>query len=252
MKNKKYLGQHWLKDRIVLTNIAGCAIMDNIGTVLEIGPGLGVLTSALFKCFKQVIAVEYDPDLARKLPGQFPGKNLKVIHADILDFDLETLPPDYVAVGNIPYYITSPIIMKLLTSSHRPRRIVLLVQKEVAQRIAAAPGRHTILSLAAQAYAEVSLGPVIGRALFTPPPKVDSQVIILDPYPQPIITEDTIAFAKKGFAAPRKKLISNLTATLRLPRSTVQAALDQVGIPPNARPADLSLLSWQALHQALV
>jgi 16S rRNA (adenine1518-N6/adenine1519-N6)-dimethyltransferase len=176
----KSLGQHWLHDRFVLEHIADCADINDTDTVLEIGPGLGTLTSELLRRAKQVIAVEFDPELARKLPGQFPGKNLQVIHHDILTFDLSQLPEDYKVVANVPYYITSKIVQHLMTSTNRPSTSVLLVQKEVAQRIAAQPGDMSILAVSAQVYAAASLGDIVPAELFTPPPKVDSQVVILN------------------------------------------------------------------------
>lgn len=254
LKNKKSLGQNWLKDRATLLGIAELASVAEASespTVLEIGPGLGTLTSALFKFFDQVIAVEFDEELARKLPASFPGKNLEVIHANILDFDLGVLPNDYVAVGNIPYYITSPIIMKLLTAKHKPARIVLMIQKEVAERIAAPVGDHTILSLAAQSYAAVELGPVVKRELFTPPPKIDSQVIILTPREQPLLTEDELAFAKQAFRNPRKKLTTTLPFATGQSRESIAETLQTLQINPDSRPQDLTHQNWHDLCKTI-
>ena len=133
MKNKKSLGQHWLKNRVILDQIASLASEGtDASLVLEIGPGLGTLTSSLLKRFARVVAVEYDADLAAKLPGQFPGKNLEVINADILQVHSAEIVgnANFAVVGNIPYYITSPIVKKVLEMSPRPQRIVLLMQKE--------------------------------------------------------------------------------------------------------------------------
>src|SRR5690242_3994359 len=134
---KKELGQHWLTDRTILAAIAEAARIEHADTVLEIGPGLGTLTSELLRRAWKVVAVEFDSDLADKLPAQFPGKNLQVVQQDILSFDLDQLPENYVVVANVPYYITSKIVQKLMTAANKPRTAVLLVQKEVAQRIAA-------------------------------------------------------------------------------------------------------------------
>ena len=179
LKNNKSLGQHWLKDREILNEIADFAYDDEAKLCVEIGPGLGTLTSSLLKNFDKVLAIEYDERLAKNLPNSFPGKNLEVLNADFLNFDLNKINESYVVAGNIPYYITSPIILKLLETENLPKRIVLLIQKEVAERIAATAGNHTVISLSVQNRAYVELGPVVGRELFTPPPKVDSQVIIL-------------------------------------------------------------------------
>lgn len=244
LKNNKSLGQHWLKDRLVLDYIADC--LDGGSLVLEIGPGLGTLTSSLLKRFDKVIAVEYDKRLAENLPKSFPGKNLKVINADFLNFNLEEIKEPYVVAGNIPYYITSPIIMKLLETKNLPQKIVLLIQKEVAERIAAEDGKEFVLSLSVKNRAEVELGDVVGKEFFTPPPKVDSQVIILTPH-QPLVDEKTIKLIKQGFKAPRKKLVKNLN----LSKDQATAIFAKLNISPDARPADLSLETWQNLSRII-
>lgn len=213
---KKSLGQHWLTDRDVLANIADWAEIGSDDTVLEIGPGLGTLTSELLRRAKKVVAVEFDEELARKLPGQFPGKNLEVINADILTFDLSILPAGYKVVANVPYYITSKIVQLLMTSKNKPATTVLLVQKEVAERIAAKPGDMSILAISAQVYAEASLGDVVPAALFTPPPKVDSQVVILQTRTESLIAqEDEKAFfrvVKAGFRLSVKNYVLHCQA----------------------------------------
>lgn len=248
---KKSLGQHWLKDRAVLAHIADAAEIRPTDTVLEIGPGLGTLTSELLRRAEKVVAVEIDDDLAAKLPGQFPGTNLEVVHQDILGFDLTRLPADYVVVANVPYYITSKIIQLLMTAEHKPRRVVLLIQKEVAERLAAEPGELSILAVSAQVFAKVSLGDVVPAAMFTPPPKVDSQVVILETRPAPFLRElDERAFfrvVKAGFSAKRKKLRSSLSGGLQLSKREVEALLNDAHISPDSRAEDLSLDEWVAL-----
>ncbi len=249
MKNKKSLGQHWLKNRVILDQIASLASEGtDASLVLEIGPGLGTLTSSLLKRFARVVAVEYDADLAAKLPGQFPGKNLEVINADILQVHSAEIVgnANFAVVGNIPYYITSPIVKKVLEMSPRPQRIVLLMQKEVAERIAAESGRQNLLSLFVQNLAEVELGPVVKAAEFTPPPRVDSQIIMMTPLDQPVIDESALKFAKLGFASPRKKLAHNL-AGVKYSKEQWRTLLERQGINPDCRPADLSLWDWEEL-----
>ena len=257
MKNKKSLGQHWLKNRAILDEIADLAaeneaevsasdFSDKKGVVVEIGPGLGTLTSSLLKRFDKVIAVEYDENLAKNLPKSFPGKNLEVINADILDFDFTNIPQPYAVAGNIPYYITSPIIEKILTAKNKPERIVLLVQKEVAERIAS--DKETMLSLFVKNYANVGLGLVVGREEFTPPPKVDSQVIVLEPH-EVVVKEEVFKLIKRGFAAPRKKLIHNL-AGLKSKEELVRI-FGELGISVDARPGDLHLPDWQKLYDVI-
>ncbi len=251
MKNRKSLGQHWLKDRDILLDISDFAAVDNVDTVVEVGPGLGTLTSTLFQNFKKVIAVELDDRLAANLPKSFPGKNLEVINQDILSIDLEALklPEKYVVAGNIPYYITSPIIQKFLHSEHKPEKIVLLIQEEVAERLAAKPGDYSILGLSAQIYAKVTLGPIVDREFFTPPPKVDSQIVILEPLAEPLATESTMALIKLGFIAPRKKLISNLAVGTRIAKTELQQIFKELHISENARPADLDISEWVKLEK---
>lgn len=251
LKNKKSLGQNWLKDRDILIDIADAASCDDVSEVLEIGPGLGTLTSALFQFFDKVTAIELDERLATNLPKSFPGKNLEVINKDILSLDLATLnlPEKYVVAGNIPYYITSPIIQKFLHAEHKPQKIVLLIQKEVAERLAAGQGDYSILGLSAQIYAKVTLGQVVDREFFTPPPKVDSQVVILEPLETPRADEAVMALIKLGFIAPRKKLATNLSVSLQLPREEILAHFAKNSISENARPADLSIEDWCALAE---
>ncbi len=244
MATNKALGQHWLKNRVILEEIADLAGEGEI--CLEIGPGLGTLTSSLLKRFKKVVAVEYDRDLASKLPASFPGKNLEVINEDILQYNLSKMPQGYVVCGNIPYYITSPIVEKFVSVDNAPARIVLLMQKEVAERIASE--RESVLSLIVKNRADIMLGPVVLRDEFTPPPEVDSQVIVLTPH-EPVAEDKVLEFIKKGFAQPRKKLTKNL-ATM-LPRDELKDIFVKLNINIDARPADLHLSDWQRLYDKI-
>lgn len=251
LQNKKSLGQHWLKSRPILNHIADLAatpVKDPSTFCLEIGPGLGTLTSSLLRLFSSVIAIEYDQKLAANLPKSFPGKNLTVITSDFLQFNLESLPSTpYVVAANIPYYITSPIIKKLLTSPRPPLRIVLLIQKEVAQRLAASPGKHTYASIFASSHSTVSLSSLVPRELFTPPPKVDSQIIILDPLPAPLLDPAALKLAHQGFLSPRKKLIKNLP----YPVDLLHTSFEALKLSPDVRPAALSISDWQKLSELL-
>ncbi|HLB40661.1 MAG TPA: 16S rRNA (adenine(1518)-N(6)/adenine(1519)-N(6))-dimethyltransferase RsmA, partial [Candidatus Babeliales bacterium] len=169
---KKSLGQHWLKDEPTLSYIANSANLSATDTVLEIGPGLGTLTRHLLDRAKEVMAVELDEALAQKLPSH---EKLQVVQADILKFDLTKLPPGYKVVANIPYYLTSNLLRVLAESDNSPILMVLLVQKEVAQRITAKPGQMSVLAVSIQLYYQPQLGKVVPAELFTPSPKVDSQ-----------------------------------------------------------------------------
>ena len=248
---KKSLGQHWLKDPEILADIAEAAELTGDDVVLEIGPGLGTLTSRLLARANSVIAVEFDADLARKLPGQFPGKNLEVFNEDILQFDLNQLPKNYKVVANVPYYITSKIVEKLMTAENKPSIAVLLVQKEVAERIAADPGNMSVLSVSVQIFAEAELDIEVPRQFFTPPPKVDSQVVVLRTCNSPLITSedqrDFFRIVKAGFSAKRKKLRSSLSGGLGINKSVAEELLKNAGISPDARAEDLAIEDWKRL-----
>lgn len=250
LQNNKSLGQHWLKDRMILNEIADEAMLDdeNQPLCLEIGPGLGTLTSSLLKRFPKVLAIEFDPKLAKNLPNSFPGKNLEVKNEDILKYDLDEIEEDYVVAGNIPYYITSPIIEKLLTAKNKPKKIALLIQKEVAERILAEPGKHTYLSLAVQNFAEVEPGIVVPKGYFTPPPKVDSATIILTPREKPLVGDEVLRFAKQGFKAPRKKLVKNLPYD----KTKLEVAFSELNFDINARPSDFSHEEWQQIVDKII
>ncbi len=238
MKNKKSLGQHWLKDRDILLDIADLSYVDGVDTAVEIGPGLGTLTSALFQFYDKVIAVEKDDQLAEKLPLSFPGKHLDVIHKDILEVTPDELPDIYSLVGNIPYYITTPIIEKFLSCKPTPKKITLLMQKEVAEKIAAMDGKRSFLSISVQAKASVELGPIVKKDFFTPPPKVDSRVLILTPYEKALLDDETLEFVRRGFELPRKKLSANPLLKPLLPLANIE---------PGLRPANLGIDDWVRL-----
>lgn len=258
----KSLGQHWLRDREILDGIATSAEIENGDFVLEIGPGLGTLTSSLLKFSSpngKVLAVEFDENLARKLPAQFPGKNLEIINTDFLEFDLDKLPKSYKVAANVPYYITSKIVEKLLTSANKPAVAALLVQKEVAERMVARAGDLSILAIATQIYAQAELGDLVPREFFTPPPKVDSQVVILKTRGQNLLEEfnqntdsslterQFFRIVKAGFAAKRKKISKSLSANLALSREDVLQKLEKCQISPDLRAQDLTIGNWLEL-----
>jgi 16S rRNA (adenine1518-N6/adenine1519-N6)-dimethyltransferase len=248
LQNNKSLGQHWLKDRDTLADIAEDAELSTDDFVLEIGPGLGTLTSEILRRAGRVLAVEFDADLARKLPGQFPGKQLEVVNEDILQFDLSRLPNGYKVVANVPYYITSKIIEKLMTAKNKPSMVVILVQKEVAERVAARQGEMSILAVSAQVYAEARLGVEVPKEYFTPPPKVDSQVVVLETREMPIVKPDDerlfFRVVKAGFSSKRKKLRSSISAGLALDKLATEQLLTKAHVDPNDRAEDLSLDDW--------
>lgn len=251
---KKSLGQHWLQDPDALQAMCDAAEVSDTDTVLEIGPGLGTLTELLTKRAKEVVAVEFDEALAQALPGRVTDGNLSTVQQDILKFDLTTLPPGYKVVANIPYYLTSNLIRTLSESMSQPATAVLLVQKEVAQRVAAGPGAMSLLSVSAQFYWDVTLGREVAAELFTPPPKVDSQILVLKNRPQPLFSGVDIQvffqLVKAGFSARRKTLHNSLSGGLRLDKKVVDGMLEEAHIAPSLRPQALSLQQWHHLYKS--
>lgn len=255
MEAKKSLGQHWLKDEAALEAICQSAGLTGMDTVLEVGPGLGHLTRKLVEAAGQVIAVEVDDALADDLiKANLP--NLKIIKQDILKLDLSQLPAGYKVVANIPYYLTSNLVRILSEAANPPELMVLLVQKEVAERLAAAPGQMSLLSVSAQLYYDPGLGPVVPAELFEPPPKVDSQVIILRRRLPPLFENlDTKLFfrgVKAGFAGRRKKLRGSLSAGLGIDKNQADELLKAAGISGDLRAQNLSLGDWHKLYTAML
>jgi 16S rRNA (adenine1518-N6/adenine1519-N6)-dimethyltransferase len=248
---KKSLGQHWLTDKDSLEAMCEAAAVGHEDTVLEIGPGLGTLTELLVERAGQVIAVEFDAKLADELPSRVPADNLEVIAQDILSFDFIQLAPGYKVVANIPYYLTSNLVRVLSESANPPAMAVLLVQKEVAERIAARPGKLSILGITSQYFWDVSLDREVPARLFSPPPKVDSQIVVLSRKANlpPLDTNLYFRLVKAGFAQKRKTLANSLSGGLRISREQATALLEHAGIQPTARAQTLSLGDWQKLYE---
>lgn len=245
---KKSLGQHWLHDEDVLEDICDLAELQADDCVVEIGPGLGTLTTKLLERGANVTAVEFDTTLADNLQKSLMSKNLKIINQDILKFDFTKMPTEYKVVANIPYYLTSNLIRILTELKNKPKLVVLLVQKEVAQRICGGPGQMSLLSIWAQMSYECSLGPVVPAKLFTPPPKVDSQVVVMKLLPSPQNNEVNVKVLsqvlKAGFSNKRKTLHNSLSAGLNISKDESKKILESSDINPMARPQDLSIEDW--------
>lgn len=250
----KSLGQHWLQDELSLNSMIEAADIGPNDTVLEIGPGPGALTQRLVERAKQVIAVEFDKTLAEALPWRVQADNLVVVNQDILRFDLNSLPPEYKVVANIPYYLTSNLLRVLCEDTNHFSTAALLVQKEVAQRVCAKPGGMSLLSVSVQFYCEAELGRIIPAHLFMPPPKVDSQILTLRFRPQPLFPDvETKLFfrvVRAGFSQRRKTLLNVLSAGLQLSRQQTEGLLEVASIAPRKRAQALSLEEWHRLYQA--
>jgi len=245
----KLLGQHWLYDQTILEAVADATGVQDGDTVLEIGPGLGTLTTVLLAHGAQVIAVEKDDRLARQL---LPHERLQVVAGDILTFNLNDLSIGYKVAANIPYYLTSPLIRMLLEADNRPVQIGLLIQKEVAERIVARPGKMSVLGFSVQYFADVQLGAVVSAELFDPPPKVDSQIITITPRARPAFPADQkklFQLVKAGFSEKRKKLINALAGGLHLSKNMATALVKDAGMSETARAQELSLDDWQRLYE---
>ncbi|HWT55850.1 MAG TPA: 16S rRNA (adenine(1518)-N(6)/adenine(1519)-N(6))-dimethyltransferase RsmA [Candidatus Microsaccharimonas sp.] len=252
---KKSLGQHWLHDEASLQAMCDAAEVTDIDTVLEIGPGLGTLTELLVGQAREVVAVEFDERLAAELPGRVHSPSLTVKNQDILSFDFTALPADFKVVANIPYYLTSNLIRVLSETPNQPSVAVLLIQKEVAERVDAVPGDMSLLSVTAQFYWQTGRGPLVPAELFTPPPKVDSQILVLQRRPQPLFPDvDAAKFfrlVKAGFHERRKKLRSSLSGGLHMSKPDVEALLAKANIDANLRAQALSLEDWHRLYQVV-
>lgn len=249
---KKSLGQHWLHDEYSLDAIVEAADVQPQDTVLEVGPGPGTLTAKLVQQAAQVVAVEFDHDLAKELPVRVPAANLTVTEQDILQFDLATLPANYKVVANIPYYLTSNLLRVLCEHPNHFSKAAILIQKEVAERVCAKPGGMSLLSVSVQFYCQAQLGELVPAYLFTPPPKVDSQVLELTFRKEPLFADvDTKLFfrvVKAGFAQRRKTLLNSLSSGLSLSKDQTEALLMAAHIDAGTRAQALTLDEWYALY----
>ena len=260
-KPKKRLGQHFLIDEAVLERILSAAELSPGDIVVEIGPGLGILTEGLARRGARVIAVELDSKLAallKKRLAAFP--DVKIVHADILkvtprqlqnNLPASELARGYKVIANLPYYITSPVLSHFLEAQPRPSKMVVMVQKEVGEAIAAAPGKMRLLSVKAQFYSKPVIISYVPAASFYPPPKVDSVILRLDVYSRPPIEVSDVAgffdIVMHGFSAPRKQLRNSLAHSLEMPPSQVASLLEKAGIEAKRRAETLSLEEWREL-----
>jgi 16S rRNA (adenine1518-N6/adenine1519-N6)-dimethyltransferase len=272
---KKSLGQNFLVDATYLDRIVAAADLTPADTVLEIGPGVGTLTSRLAAQAGHVVAVELDNRLIELLRADFVDQpHVQIVHADILDVDppallaahgiegsaaeyvnRDYLDRNYKVVANLPYYITSLVLRQLLETTAPPSLAVLMVQKEVAERICAPPGDLSLLAVSVQFYAIPRMVLRVPAGAFYPAPKVDSAVLRLEVRPEPAVTTVSpkafFRVVRAGFGQKRKQLANSLSAGLALPKSVVQNALENAAIDPKRRAETLSLPEWGTLCQAL-
>lgn len=270
---RKSLGQNFLVATSAPSRITEQADLTADDTVLEIGAGVGTLTSALAARAGRVIAVETDPELVTVLAQEFAGQeHVEIVHGDILELSapelLDMTPgpdarplwgtrrPHYKVVANLPYYITAAVIRHILEAPIRPVQLVVTVQHEVAQRITARPGDLSVLAVGVQFYGTPSICFRLGRGAFYPAPQVNSAVVRVDLYDEPPVSDVDVArfftVVRAGFAHRRKQLHNTLSASLHLDSHAVAAALDAAGIDSRRRAQTLTLEEWAIVTQALM
>jgi len=244
-KAKKSFGQNFLTDKTVVKKILAAAEIVPGERVLEIGPGTGVLTEALVDAGASVVAVESDKDLIPALEEKF-GDRIELIEGDILKLHHSVTPslPSYKLVANIPYNITSDVIQTFLTAAHKPSRMVLMVQREVADRIVAKPPRMSLLSVVCQLYADVKKVTNVPAGAFRPVPKVGSAVIQMDQKSETGDNERVIRLAKAGFSSKRKQLHNNLVSQGFSTSDEGKEQLKKLGLDPLARAETLTVENW--------
>lgn len=261
IKAKKYLGQNFLKDEHIIDEILRVAAVGPEDHVFEIGPGTGALTERLQQRASHVVAVELDRELVVRLQEHFEkSAGVSILEGNILEMNLNEVlrhagckRGNFKVVANIPYYITAPIIRTLLSLELQPKSLTLMVQKEVAERMTAKPGDMSLLSLMAQYYSDATIAFTVPRAAFEPVPAVDSAVVHLVPKRVFDVERDRDFFrvARAGFAARRKTLANNLSASFHQERSTIEKVLADIGLRTDIRAQALSVVDWERLKEKL-
>lgn len=261
---KKSLGQHFLKDTSIPPRIADAAHLNSGDCVVEVGPGLGVLTEELARKLDprhgSLIAVELDDDLLPALKRRFAEMpHVRLVHGDILDIPPEELTGEraYKVVANLPYYITSAVLRHFLDAKCKPTSLTVMVQREVAERMAAAPPEMSLLAVAVQFYGKARVVFRVPPGAFNPPPKVDSAVVNIAVYEpaerpvQPVSEQGFFRIARAGFGQKRKQLTNTLASGLGLEKSYVATQLANIGIDPTRRAETLSLAEWGQVEAVL-
>jgi 16S rRNA (adenine1518-N6/adenine1519-N6)-dimethyltransferase len=252
LKPNDFLGQNFLISEEVLAEIIDIAKIKKSDTIIEIGPGLGVLTQELVKKSNRVIAIEKDKRFISVLKKFFaPNKNLEIIEQDALRFNFEEVKGDYKIVANIPYYLTSHLLQNLLALEHKPKRIVLMIQKEVGERLTAEAGELSILGISVQIFADVAIVSNVPKENFWPKPKVDSCVILIEPKDKfPEIVDEKLFFRilKIAFAGKRKQIHNTLANGLKLSKEEVAELLTAAKVGLTTRPQDLSIPQWIEIY----
>ena len=253
----KRLGQNFLIDKTTIKKVIKTADLQPTDIVLEIGPGIGTLTKEIAKKVKKVIAVEKDPGIYKVLKETLKDfKNIKIIQGDILKIkDLRLKIKDYKIVANLPFYLTSPFIRKFLESEYPPKEIILIIQKEVAQRICARPPKTNLLAVSIQFYAKPKIISHRSKKSFWPSPKVDSAIIKIIPHKNKFdvkLRERFSKIVKAGFSQSRKQLANNLSKRLKLNKEQVKTWLLKNNIQPHQRAETLNINGWIKLTEDFI
>jgi len=264
LRARKGLAQHFLTSRNILHKIVAAAELSSDDVVMEVGPGLGVLTRELVQQAGKVIAVELDDKLAAILQERLPGyQNLSVINRDIMEVEPEALLQEqapkrknYKVVANLPYYITSAVVRHFLEATIKPELLVIMVQKEIAQAITAKPGKMSLLAVSVQFYGKPKVITYVPAECFYPSPKVESAVLRIDVYPKPAVAvgdnDSFFRLVRAGFTASRKQIANSLSQGLGLPKGDILPLLAKAGIETKRRSETLSLEEWAKLYQVCV
>jgi 16S rRNA (adenine1518-N6/adenine1519-N6)-dimethyltransferase len=269
LRVRKGLGQHFLIDEEALGLIISASELTAADVVMEIGPGLGTLTKELARQAGRVIAVELDNKLAVVLGETLASfSNITIVNEDILRIAPAALlqaqkpsrvissPLSYKVVANLPYYITSPVLRHFLEASLKPQLMVVMVQKEVAQEIAAKPGRMSLLSISVQLYGEPTIIDYVPARCFYPAPEVDSAILRIALYSQPAVEiadkESFFTLVRAGFRASRKQLVNSLTQGLGVPKAEALSLLEEAGLGPQRRAETLTLEEWAGLWRVFI
>ncbi len=272
IRPEKYLGQHFILSKKALAQMIAAAEIKKNDTIIEIGPGLGTLTQELAKTGAKIIAIEKDPKMINILGETLTGhKNIKIVQADARGdkLGIKIAKNKYKIVANLPYYISNLIIHKFLESKNPPELMVLMIQKEVAQRIcppslklrraSAKLSRMNLLAISVQFYADAKIIGYVPKEMFWPAPKVDAAIIKIIPKNKKGMTilqtianrQSFFVVVKAGFSQPRKQLLGNLTKKLNISKQEILSAFKKLGIPERARAENLSLEQWLSLVDCL-
>lgn len=246
------MGQNFLVDGEVLAKIIAAADISSFDTILEIGPGLGVLTEGLAEKAGRVIAIEKDDKLTEMLENKFSGTNVEILHQDALEFDPVAIG-EYKLVANIPYNITSLIIRKFLETQNKPQLMILMVQKEVAERITAKPGDMSLLAVSVQFYAEAEIISLVKNTSFYPAPKVDSAILKISNFKSSVSfsVSDFFRVVRFGFAAKRKTLENNLSAGLHITKTEASDIIKKADLGAKIRAESLNIDDWIKLYEII-